>query len=68
MHGVSRWVWECVGVSLYHSSLEGIWRDQSKGRWEINASHRRKINPRRATNEMAEPTEEIAFHWVYASA
>jgi hypothetical protein len=64
MHGVSRCVCDFVGASLYHSSLEGMCRDQIRGRWEISASHNRKIKPKRAINEMAEPTEDTAFHWV----
>lgn len=62
MQGVSRWVWDFAGVSLYHSRLEGMWRDQIKGRWAINASQRRKINPKRAMKDIADPTEETAFH------
>lgn len=36
-------------------------------RWEVNASHKRKIKRRRAINEIMEPIDEITFHDVYES-
>lgn len=37
------------------------------GRWAVNASHKIKINSKRATNLIIEPIEDITFHLVNAS-
>lgn len=51
-----------------HSNLEDMWRDHISGRWAIKASHRIKINPIKATKEIAEPMDDKAFHCMYMSA
>lgn len=45
----------------------GAFRVKMAGRWAKKASQIRKINMRRAINEIIDPIDEIAFQQVYAS-
>jgi hypothetical protein len=59
--------WCGRGRLLYHSFLVERLSVKITGRWEMRASHKRKMKNRRATNETTEPIEERAFQHIYAS-
>ena len=50
-----------------HSKEEGRWGDLITPRWDLNASHNKKMNKIRPVNEIIEPIDDTTFHLVIAS-
>ncbi len=61
---ISFWAWSAWGRESCHSRLVGAFRVKIVGRWAKKASQIKKINMRRAINEISDPMEEIAFQQV----
>jgi len=67
INGCSGILWKSGGVRSCHSSEVARWDETIIGRWAAKASHRMKMNSRRATKEIIDPMDDTTFHLVKAS-